>query len=221
MSGVISNNKSWDQGRPLLPPSQNVDDSSSLLRANEAKSVWDRLQGWSVGDWLRLFTFLGLLTGIVVVVGVFHSKLGVWLGDFLAWVKLHQFVGAISLAALYVIATILFVPGLILTLGGGFAFDLWVGIVTISIGSTIGACSAFLLGRYIARDWIFKKISHYPTFVAIDGAIADRGALIVFLLRLSPIIPFNLLNYGLGLTSVPFWTYFPISWIGMLPGTIL
>ena len=80
---------------------------------------------------------------------------------------------------------------------------------------------AFLLGRTVARDRIAKKINQNPRFQAIDEAIGREGAKIVFLLRLSPLFPFNFLNYALGLTRVKFWPYVFVSWIGMLPATVL
>jgi len=124
-------------------------------------------------------------------------------------------------------ATVFFVPGLILTLGAGFAFNdlppipiLW-ATVSISIGSTIGACCAFLLGRSLVRSWIQNKIADFPKFAAVDKAIITEGWKIVFLIRLSPVLPFNVMNYALALTGVNFWHYALASWIGMLPGTLL
>jgi uncharacterized membrane protein YdjX (TVP38/TMEM64 family) len=78
-----------------------------------------------------------------------------------------------------------------------------------------------LIARYLARDQIEQKIAGNPRFKRIDRAIGERGAKLVFLLRLSPLIPFNLSNYFYGLTSVRFWPYVLASWIGMIPGTLL
>jgi len=94
-------------------------------------------------------------------------------------------------------------------------------VVAVSIGSTIGACAAFLLGRFLLRDWLDEQIKKYPVFGAVDRAIARNGFYIVFLLRLSPVIPFNLLNYALALTNVSFWAYALASWIGMFPATVM
>ena len=84
-----------------------------------------------------------------------------------------------------------------------------------------GACAAFLVGRTIARDWIARKVSQNEKFAAIDNAVARQGFKIVLLTRLSPVFPFNLLNYAFGLTKVSFWKYALASWIGMLPGTVM
>jgi len=121
----------------------------------------------------------------------------------------------------YIAATVLFIPGSIITLAAGFLFGVGWGTLYVSIASVIGASLAFLIGRYVARDWISKKIESKPKFAAIDEAIGKEGAKIVFLLRLSPVFPFSLLNYALGITKVPFWQYVGASWIGMLPGTVL
>lgn len=98
---------------------------------------------------------------------------------------------------------------------------MWVAFITISLGSTLGASLAFLLGQTVLRTWVSEKISDFPTFQAIDSAIAKKGLLMVFLLRLSPIIPFNILNYGLSLTGISFPAYVYGSWVGMAPGTFM
>jgi len=112
-------------------------------------------------------------------------------------------------------------PGSILTLGGGAVFGVVWGSVYVSIASTFGATLAFLVGRYVARDWVNSKIQSNEKFKAVDRAVAREGWKIVFLTRLSPIFPFNLLNYAFGVTPVSLRDYFFASWIGMLPGTIL
>ena len=127
----------------------------------------------------------------------------------------------VAFIVLYIFATVLFLPGSVITLAAGFLFGVVQGAIYVSIASTTGAALAFLIGRYVARDWIGRKIESNPKFAAIDEAIGREGPKIVFLLRLSPVFPFNLLNYGLGLTRIPFWKYVGASWLGMLPGTIL
>lgn len=122
---------------------------------------------------------------------------------------------------IYICATVLFLPGSILTLGAGLLFGLGLGFVYVSIASTLGATAAFLVGRYFARDWIAGKIEGNKKFKAIDEAVAGEGWKIVGLTRLSPVFPFNLLNYAFGLTKVNLRDYFFASWIGMMPGTLL
>lgn len=122
---------------------------------------------------------------------------------------------------LYVAATVLFLPGSILTLGAGVVFGLVRGAVIVSISATLGATAAFLVGRYVARDWVAAKIEGNAKFKAIDEAVAREGWKIVGLTRLSPVFPFNLLNYAFGLTRVSLWHYVIASWIGMMPGTVM
>lgn len=122
---------------------------------------------------------------------------------------------------LYAAATVAFLPGSILTLGAGAVFGVLWGTVYVSIASTTGATAAFLAGRYLARDWVEKKLAAFPKFRAIDAAVGTGGAKVVFLTRLSPAFPFNLLNYAFGLTRVRLRDYVLPSWAGMLPGTVM
>ncbi len=121
----------------------------------------------------------------------------------------------------YILLTVLFVSGAILTLAAGAIFGLTKGVILTSIASTLGATLAFLIGRYLARDWVAKKIEGNKTFDAIDRAVAGEGWKIVGLTRLSPVFPFVLLNYAFGVTKVKFGHYLLASWIGMLPGTVM
>lgn len=138
----------------------------------------------------------------------------------LPWIQSLGIAGAIAFMAIYVIATVAFLPGSILTLSGGAIFGLFLGSIYVFVGATIGATLAFLVGRYLARGWISKKIAGNQKFAAIDRAVGEEGLKIVFLTRLSPIFPFNLLNYGLGVTGVSLKDYVLAS-VGMIPGTIM
>lgn len=143
-----------------------------------------------------------------------------WLLDALQWIDNLGGLGAIAFILLYIIATVAFLPGSILTLGGGVVFGVVLGSIYVFIGATIGATLAFLVGRYIARDWVLRKIQDNQKFAAIDEAVGREGLKIVLLTRLSPIFPFNLLNYGYGVTGVSLKDYF-IGSVGMIPGTIM
>ena len=148
--------------------------------------------------------------------------------DFLKWVEDNPAAGVFALIGVYFIATVLFVPGSLLTLGAGFVFGnslgLGLGVVLASVavffGASLGAIGAFLLGRYLLRDPIQRLSQKYPVSQAIDSALENHGFRIVTLLRLSPIVPFNAINYMLGVTAVPLREYI-LSCIGMLPGTVL
>lgn len=138
----------------------------------------------------------------------------------LQWIDSLGTVGAIAFIALYMIATVAFLPGSILTLGAGVVFGVVWGAIYVFIGATLGATAAFLVGRYLARGWVAKKIADNKKFAAIDRAVGREGLKIVLLTRLSPIFPFNLLNYAFGITGVALTDYF-IGSVGMIPGTIM
>lgn len=137
-----------------------------------------------------------------------------WVGQLGSW-------GVVIFIVIYVVATVLFIPGSVLTLGAGAVFGVVRGSVYVSIASTLGATAAFLVGRYLARDAIARKIEGNARFAAIDKAVANEGWKIVGLTRLSPVFPFTLLNYAFGLTRVKLGHYVLASWIGMLPGTVM
>lgn len=127
---------------------------------------------------------------------------------------------AVFIAA-YVAATVFFVPGALLTLGAGALFGVGFGTLYVSIGSVVGATAAFLIGRYLARGWVARKLGDNPRFAAVSAAVRREGWKIVGLTRLSPAFPFNLLNYAFGLTEVRLRDYVLASWLGMLPGTVM
>lgn len=129
--------------------------------------------------------------------------------------------GPLALAVLYVLATLLFIPGSLLTLAAGAMYGLLLGTVLVSVASTLGAASAFLIARHLARDRVREKIQGSPKLAAIDAAIGQQGWKIVALLRLSPAVPFNLQNYLYGVTAIRFWPCVLVSWVTMLPGTFL
>jgi uncharacterized membrane protein YdjX (TVP38/TMEM64 family) len=144
-----------------------------------------------------------------------------WLRSFNDWVGQMGTAGIFIFIGVYAVATVLMAPGSILTIGAGFAFGLWKGFLAVLAGATLGASLAFLVARFIARGKIEAIARRNETFRKIDNAIGKEGAKLIFLLRLSPVIPFNLSNYFYGLTAVKFWPYILASWIGMMPGTLL
>jgi uncharacterized membrane protein YdjX (TVP38/TMEM64 family) len=129
--------------------------------------------------------------------------------------------GAALFALLYIVASVLLLPGVILTLGAGAVFGVVKGSILVSCSATLGATAAFFVGRHLARGWVSKQIEGNTTFRAIDEAVAHEGWKIVGLTRLSPVFPFNLLNYAFGVTRVAPRDYILASWIGMMPGTLM
>jgi uncharacterized membrane protein YdjX (TVP38/TMEM64 family) len=172
-----------------------------------------RKSGLPVGKVLLGVVALGAL----VFLG---RKAGGYIPEFAAWVDSLGVWGPVVFILGYVVATVAFIPGSLLTLAAGAIFGLVKGAVYVFIAATIGSAAAFLVSRYLARAAVERRIAGNPRFAAIDRAVAAQGRKIVFLLRLSPVFPFNLLNYGLGLTQVRFADYVAAS-VGMIPGTIL
>ncbi|HAJ62749.1 MAG TPA: TVP38/TMEM64 family protein [Cyanobacteria bacterium UBA8543] len=152
-----------------------------------------------------------------------------WLRNALQWIDSLGAVGAMSgdkllriyaFIAIYILATVAFIPGSILTFGSGVLFGVVWGSLYVFISATLGATIAFLVGRYLARGWVAKKIEGNHKFRAIDQAVGKEGLKIVLLTRLSPIFPFNLLNYAFGITGVSLQDYV-IGSVGMIPGTVM
>src|SRR5258705_12750044 len=145
---------------------------------------------------------------IVIVIALFLAMrfLPVQQGlrSFSDWVAQMGVAGILIFIVVYAVATVLMAPGSILTIGAGFAFGLWKGFLAVSAGATLGASLAFLVARSIARDRIEAMAKGNDRFQRIDNAISEQGAKIIFLLRLSPVIPFSLSNYFYGLTAVKF-----------------
>jgi uncharacterized membrane protein YdjX (TVP38/TMEM64 family) len=140
---------------------------------------------------------------------------------FLQWVQGAGLWGAVLFGLAYIPAAILFVPAAVLTLGAGFVFGVARGTIVVSIGSTAGAAAAFIVARTVGRKWVAGRMARHPALNAIGRAVESEAFKVVLLTRLSPLFPFNLLNYAFGLSSVPFKTYVVASWIGMIPGTLM
>ena len=165
------------------------------------------------------------IVAIAIVVGLGAAALTLpindWLLGLVSWIRAAGAGGVAVYAVVYVAATLLLLPGSALTASAGFAYGpLW-GTLVASPVSVLAATLAFVLGRTVARGWVARRMSGAPRFAAVDEAIGQSGLKIVTLLRLSPLFPFNLLNYGLGLTRVRFRDYVIGSFLGMLPGTAL
>jgi uncharacterized membrane protein YdjX (TVP38/TMEM64 family) len=184
-------------------------------RATEASS--ETSSGRS-GLWRPLILITGI--GLVIVLArVFEADQ--YLGSLRDWIDGLGSWGPVVFILIYAVAVVAAIPGVALTVIAGALFGSAIGIVVVSIAATLGASLAFLVARYFARDATARWLSKKETFRRLDEMTETHGATIVALTRLVPIFPFNLLNYGFGLTRVPFWTYVFWSWLCMLPGTVL
>lgn len=166
--------------------------------------------------WLRLAGGVAILI-LALATG---RELAALVPAFAAWVRDQGALGPAVFMATYAAATIALVPGSLLTLAAGAVFGLFWGTVYVLIGATAGLAGGFLVSRYLAREAVERRLAGTPGLAALDRAIAREGGKIVFLLRLSPVFPFSILNYLLGLTRVRFRDYLLAS-VGILPGTIL
>jgi uncharacterized membrane protein YdjX (TVP38/TMEM64 family) len=163
-----------------------------------------------------------LLIGAAAIAGliVVGRQAGAYIPQFAQWVNGLGVWGPLVFILGYVAATVAFVPGSLLTLAAGAIFGLGRGVAYVFVAAVLGSAAAFLVSRYVARAAIERRLADNPRFAAIDRAVGARGLEIVLLLRLSPVFPFNLLNYALGLTKVRFIDYLAAA-VGMLPGTVL
>jgi uncharacterized membrane protein YdjX (TVP38/TMEM64 family) len=160
--------------------------------------------------------------GLAALVALFvlGREAGGQIPRFAAWVDSLGALGPAVFIAGYAVAVVAFVPGSLLTLAAGAIFGLVEGTLWVFVAATLGSTAAFLLGRYAARGLVEQRLAGHPRFAAIDRAIGREGRKIVLLLRLSPVFPFSLLNYALGLTRVRLVDYV-VGAVGMLPGTLL
>jgi len=169
------------------------------------------------GTIIKLILICSFIAVIVVVTknNNFQEKLH----TVLMGVKNLGWLAPVVYIVIYNIATLLFIPGSILTMTAGFLFGLFWGSVYVLIGAMLGAILAFLVGRYLSRDWVCRQMESHPKFQAIDEAVKKEGWKIVLLTRLSPLFPFNLLNYAFGVTQVSLRDYV-LGSLGMIPATV-
>ena len=162
---------------------------------------------------------------LVVVIAVLVLSYVLGIGEKLAalrgWIEALGALGPVVFILIYVGAVVAALPGSAITIIAGAIFGSVLGVIVVSIASTLGASLAFLIGRYFARDATAKWLSKREKFKKLDDLTERHGAIMVALVRIVPIFPFNFVNYGFGLTKVRFWTYVFWSWLCMLPGTVL
>ncbi len=177
--------------------------------------------GATEGSWKpkTLLMALGLL-GLVFLLATKGQEIAAGIETFNTWVEGLGSLAPVVFLFGYALAVVAFVPGSLLTAAAGALFGLWQGTLVVFIGASLGACVAFLIARYIARDSIEARLGKHPKFRSVDQAIGKEGLKITFLLRLSPVFPFTLLNYLLGLSKVSFRDY-ALACFGMIPGTLL
>ncbi len=169
--------------------------------------------------WWRPALLVAIILLMLVLARIFG--IGERLGALRHWIEGLGPWGPVAFFFLYAAAVVAAIPGSVLTVLAGTLFGSVLGVVVVIHAATLGASLAFLIARYFARDAIARRLATNERFQRLDRLTEEYGAIIVALTRLVPLFPFNLLNYGFGLTRVPFWTYVFWSYLCMLPATIL
>lgn len=167
-------------------------------------------------QWVLLGTIL-----VAVIVGWFLLPVEEWAKSFNGWIKGLGVWGGVMFAGIYVIATVILAPAAPFTIVAGLAYGVGVGFPLVVVSATLGATLAFLVARYLARNKVEGLLKERPKFAAVDKAISEEGWKVVVLLRLSPLVPFNLQNYFYGVTDIKLWHYVPATFFGIMPGTLL
>ena len=169
----------------------------------------------------RTWKWLGTIVVLVGLVALWAmAPMEAWVRAFNGWIEGLGWTGYVVFGLVYVVATVALMPGSVLTLAAGLAFGLKAFFVVL-IGATLGAWAAFLIGRYLARSAVEERFGRSERFQAVDQAVGEEGWKIVMLMRLSPLVPFNLQNYLFGLTDVRFWHYAWATFFGIMPGTLM
>jgi uncharacterized membrane protein YdjX (TVP38/TMEM64 family) len=164
---------------------------------------------------------MGAVVVAALVAGWFLLPIEAWSDAFQGWIKSLGPWGWLIFAAVYIVGTVLLVPGSVLTFAAGLAFGLAIGFPLVVVAATIGATLAFLVARYLAHDKVESMLQDQPKFKAIRSAVSEGGWKVVALLRLSPVLPFNLQNYFYGVTDVKLRDYVVATFFGIMPGTLL
>ncbi len=169
---------------------------------------------------MKLAIRAAAVAGLVAALLLFGQRVAGYLPEFSAWVDGLGLWGPVVFVLGYAVATVAFIPGSLLTLAGGAIFGLGEGTAFVFAGASLGATGAFLASRYLVRGAVERRVAAEPRFAAIDRAVGREGFKIVVLLRLTPVVPFVLLNYALGLTRVKL-SHYVGAFVGMFPATLL
>ncbi len=209
----MSDRQQSDRSSPQLDRSSSadaeIDASASLLEKKQSNLLF-------AAPRIALFSVVLISSITACILYINHVDV---LGSVEDFVRRSGPLGVFVFMALYALLAALFLPASILTLAAGYLFGLVTGVVAVSIAATVGATLGFLVARYLCRPGVESSLRESPEFARIDAGIAARGAWVVFLLRLSPVFPYSLLNAVLGFTRVELVPFAAASWVGMLPGT--
>jgi len=168
---------------------------------------------------------LGFLCTIVIVVIILFmipdSPAQQYLLNLMSWIRsINKVYGTVTLTILYSIAILFCFPGTPFNLAAGFLFGIWLGAAVTIIGCDLGATMAFILGRTLGKDWAQVQVAKNKKFSLLSLAVENNAWLIIFLVRLSPVLPFGLCNYLFGVTKVKFSSYWTATTAGLIPCTV-
>jgi uncharacterized membrane protein YdjX (TVP38/TMEM64 family) len=170
---------------------------------------------------MKSWTWMALGFGLIIALFVWWLvPVQEWIQGFQQWITGQGTLGYALFALVYIAGAIVLAPSAPLSIAGGVAFGAW-GIPLVLLSATVGASLAFLVARYVAQAHVVKLIRDRPKFKAVHEAISSDGWKVVLLLRLSPLVPFNVQNYVFGVTDIPFWHYAAATVVGIIPGTLL
>jgi uncharacterized membrane protein YdjX (TVP38/TMEM64 family) len=164
---------------------------------------------------------LGAVVLTALTVGWFFLPVKEWSDSFRSWIEDLGAWGVLIFGVVYIVATVFLVPVSVLTVVAGLAFGVAIGFPLVVVSATIGATLAFLVARYLVHKRVESLVAKRPKFKAVKQAVSEGGWKIVGLLRLSPLVPFNLQNYFYGITDVKLVQYVPATFVGIMPGTLL
>jgi uncharacterized membrane protein YdjX (TVP38/TMEM64 family) len=133
------------------------------------------------------------------------------------WIAQSGWVGVLWFVVLYTLTCVFFLPGSILSIGAGAVYGFWFSTALVTISSTVGAAVNFLTSRYLARNWMQRKLGHSTKFRALEKAVCSEGWRMILVSRMSPIVPHSLVSYAAGLIRISFWKFTFASFVGFLP----
>lgn len=133
------------------------------------------------------------------------------------WIAQSGWVGVLWFIVLYTLTCVFFLPGSILSIGAGAVYGFWFSTALVTISSTVGAAANFLTSRYLARNWMQRKLGDSAKFRALDKAVCSEGWRMILVSRMSPIVPHSLVSYAAGLIQISFWRFTFASFVGFLP----
>jgi uncharacterized membrane protein YdjX (TVP38/TMEM64 family) len=192
---------------------------SSILVRGPVLAVDEPVSSTSRGG--LAFGGLFVVAGALAIALTLSEPLRTTITSLVLWVRGAGPLGGVAFVTMFVVATVLLVPGSLLSLSAGVAYGVVTGSVITVVAGTLAMSAPFAIGRRILRPLVVHRLTGRPRLAAIDRAVERDGAKIVVLLRLSPVVPYNLLNYALSATRLRFPSYLAASVLGFTPGAVL